>query len=349
MSAASVVPPGTVRVFAEPLCAATIRRSPADFQVQELLGFVPDGDGGHDFLHVEKSGHNTQWVAARLAEYAGVSSRDVGYSGLKDRDALTRQWFSVRRPARRTVDWRAFAHEGVRLVECTRHRRKLRIGAHRRNRFVVALRGDRIDELADAIHERVQFFAAHGMPNYFGEQRFGHDGGNLRLAAALFDGAQLRRRQRGFALSAARALIFNAILCTRIERGDWNSLLPGECANLDGSGSIFDVGDVDAALRARCSALDIHPTATLWGCGAPKSGGEAARVELAAVEPHAHFAEGLVDAGVRASTRPLRVRVRDARCDAAENAVVLSFELPKGAYATALLGELVDYRSRSST
>ena len=261
--------PDWARAHGEPVCAANIRTAPQDFVVDELLGFDPDGDGEHDFLVIRKTNANTAWVARQLARHAGIPAKDVGYCGLKDRHAVTTQAFTVRRPDREGTDWDSFAAEGVAIIDSSRHGRKLRRGSHAANRFKITLRGDEVAANAEALKDRVAVIGAGGVPNYFGEQRFGHDGGNIELAYEVLAGKRVKRDTRSIAISAARSFLFNHILDARVRDGSWNQLLDGERANLDGSGSVFDVTTVDDELRERCEQLDLHPTATLWGDGAP--------------------------------------------------------------------------------
>ena len=318
-----------------------LRAVPDDFRVDEELGFTPDGQGEHRFLEIEKTGANTAWVAARLAAFAGVARKQVGFSGLKDRHAVTRQWFSVRLPPNADVDWSAFRAAGVRIVGVTANRRKLRRGTHRSNRFRIVLRellGDRA-----AIAERISRIAERGVPNYFGEQRFGRDAGNLALAAALIQGRRLERERRGLALSAARAWLFNHVLERRVADGSWQSILPGDCAGLDGSGSIFRVAEPDEELRRRVAALDVHPTGPLWGRGELAVSGAVEALERAVAARFALFASGLEQLGLAQERRPLRLAVHDLEWRAHGDALEISFRLVRGAFATAVLRELADY------
>ena len=195
--------PDWQRAFGEPVASCHIRKANADFQVSEQLGFELSGDGEHDYLQIEKDGANTAWVARGLAKHAGIAASDVGFAGLKDRHAVTKQWFSVRRPAGNKADWMKLDLTGVRVLQEGRHRRKLRRGAHAGNRFRVALRN--LTETRGGLRERLAEIRDAGVPNYFGEQRFGRDGGNLGLAGDLFAGRRLSRGKRGMALSAARS------------------------------------------------------------------------------------------------------------------------------------------------
>ncbi|MEX0975471.1 MAG: tRNA pseudouridine(13) synthase TruD [Woeseia sp.] len=330
------------RAHGEPGVRADLRCLPQDFQVDEELGFEPDGEGEHDYLWLEKSGANTAWVAERLADFAGIQVRDVGYAGMKDRHAVTRQWFSVRRPAGAPADWSRFNLDGVHIRKATRNRRKLRRGAHRGNRFRIVLRN--IDSAAHDFDARLSTLAEQGVPNYFGEQRFGRDASNLQLAERLFAGGRLSRPRRGLALSAARALIFNSVLERRVADHTWNKLVPGECANLDGSGSVFTVHEVDALLDRRLQAMDIHPTGPLWGRNGAGANGEWSPLEQAIAGQFELHARGLERHGVESARRPLRLAVRALKWETGEGTLTVEFQLSSGAFATAVLRELVLYR-----
>lgn len=296
------------------MCRAQIRAEPSDFQVTELLDIDFTGDGEHDWLWVEKAGANTAWVCDRLARHARVSARDVGYSGLKDRHAITRQWFSVRRPTGKGTDWSVCAINGVTVLGQHRHNRKLKRGAHRGNAFRIALRGAAIDTQRDALDGRLAIIAEQGAPNYFGEQRFGRDGGNIALGEAVLAGRRMSRNKRSIGLSAVRSLQFNDELSARVEAGTWNRLLPGDVANLEGSGSIFAVEEVTEDLQHRCAVLDIHPCGTM---------------------------PALEAAGVKAASRPLRMRVAGLKWQFTDGVLWVEFTLGKGCFATSVLREVV--------
>ena len=318
---------------------ARIRSAPADFIVTENIDFELTGDGEHDFLWIEKSGANTAWVSRQLSAHAGVAANDVGYAGLKDRHAITSQWFSVRRPTGAGTDWSAFEAEGVRIIETTRHLKKLRRGAHRSNAFRIALRSPAIDGLRDEISARLKLIEEQGVPNYFGEQRFGRDGGNIELAPDVFAGRRVKRDKRSIAISSARSLLFNHILDTRVRNRTWNKLQAGDLANLDGSGSVFAVEEVTTDLADRCKTFDIHPTGTLWGDGAPLTTADIALAEIESVKGHQPLTEGLQKARVEASSRASRMPVRDLSVDFDDDVLWLSFNLPKGGFATVVLRE----------
>jgi len=321
-----------------------IRVEPEDFFVEELLGFDPDGAGGHGLLIVEKRGANTGWVAAQLARSAGVPVRDVGFSGHKDRHAVTRQAFTV--PLAHDFDverCREWQGEGYAVLAAARHGRKLRPGSHRANRFVLRIRelaGDR-----DAVEACLRDVAAHGVPNYFGPQRFGRDGANLRMALewAAGRGAPPRERaQRSFVLSAARSALFNTVLAERVRRGDWQRLLPGEAVVLDGRRSFFHAATIDATLEQRCRDFDVHPSGPLPGTGASPASDVALEVEQEALVDHVALVELLVREGLEHERRSLRLPVRAFEWQFEPgDALVLQFTLPRGTFATAVLHELL--------
>lgn len=335
MNETTILPDWT-RAHARPVLCGKIRQSTSDFVVTEVLGFEPDGNGEHDYLWIEKQNTNTVWLARQLANFAGIAARDVGYAGMKDRHAITRQWFSVRRPGGTPANWSALQVEGADVLQVTRNSRKLRRGAHSGNQFRIIVRS--AEELrSDLVEQRIKTIRECGVPDYFGEQRFGRDGNNLQLAEALFAGKRLNRDKRSIALSSARAWLFNHVLQRRVESGSWSELQVGDIAGLDGSGSIFTVEEMDDALRARCRAMDLHPTGPLWG----KSRDQRAE-EVAIVESFPALVAGLED-HTNASRRPLRLVARELQASVESNALILEFYLVRGGFATAVLRELVDY------
>lgn len=326
--------------YGRPPLTARLRATPEDFQVEEVLGYDADGQGEHALLWVEKRGANTDWVARELARFAEVSPVNVGYAGLKDRHAVTRQTFSVQLPGKPDPDWSAFPHAEVSVLAATRHSRKLKRGALRGNRFVLVLReveGPREDA------ERVlQQIAERGVPNYFGEQRFGREGGNLAQARAMFAGRRVERDKRSFLLSAARSQIFNSVLAARVEQGSWDTALEGEIWSLAGSRSWFGPEPFDETLAARLAQGDIHPSGPLWGQGEPPTVAAAGELERAVTGRYTDLAEGLVKARMEQERRALRLMPKELRWRWLGDTVLeLGFELPAGAYATVIVRELM--------
>ena len=330
-----------------------LRATEQDFRVDEVLGFDPAGHGEHLFLRLRQTGCNTPWVAGRLARWARRPAADVSFAGLKDRHAVTEQWFSVRCPGGRHPDPATLDVPGVEVVGFSLHDRKLRRGALRGNRFAITIR----DLAADAalLEERLATVASGGVPNVFGPQRFGRDLGNLRSAEAWFGGGPApSRAERGYALSAARSLIFNAVAARRVARGDWDTAGAGEPVQLDGRGSWFIADAGDPALPGRLARLEVHPTGPLWGRGQLPGHGPGTALEQSVAAIHGVFATGLEQQGLDQERRALRLPVRELTWSVGRAVLELGFFLPAGAYATAVLRELVDcdetaQRTASST
>ena len=325
--------------YGTPPLGARLRSSPEDFVVEEILGYDADGAGEHALLWVEKRGANTDWVARELAKFAGVSQVAVGYAGMKDRHAVTRQTFSVQLAGKPDPDWSVFPHAEVKVLAATRHSRKLKRGALRGNRFVLVLRdaqGDR--EAAERVLAQI---AARGVPNYYGEQRFGREGGNVEQARAMFAGRRVERDKRSFLLSAARSQIFNSVLAARVERDAWDKPLDGEIWSLAGSRSWFGPEPFTDVLAERLARADIHPSGPLWGQGEPPAQAEAGALEREVGAAYGDLAAGLAAARMDQERRPLRLMPKDLRWRWHDDgALELSFELPAGAYATVVVREV---------
>jgi len=329
----------------DPLGTGRIRTQPEDFIVREHLGFAASGAGEHLLLTVRKRGANTKWVAKQIAARAGVRVRDVGFAGLKDRHAVTEQAFTVTDRKNTPESWLEFSGEGFQVIAAARQLRKLRRGAHRGNDFEIVVRNVDVDPAA--LEARLLRIAQQGVPNYFGEQRFGRNDGNLAIAEQwLCNGVTPADRDaRSFALSAARSALFNAVLSQRVMDQTWNRLLPGEVVNLDGSGSVFVAPlantSPDATLAERCAALDIHPTGPLCGVGESRVSDAVRELEERVLSPWAAWCEGLVRLNVVQQRRALRLAVLNLNWDYRDAMLTLRFRLTRGAFATAVLREIV--------
>ena len=331
------------RTAVPPLASASLRAVPEDFVVEEQMPFLLAGAGEHLWLKVRKRGFNTEQVAKQLARMAGVTRREVGYAGMKDRHAVAVQWFSLYLPGRADPDWSALP-EGMTIVEGARHARKLKTGALSGNRFEIVLRDCRGDHAA--VLRRCTVIRTRGVPNYFGEQRFGHGGGNIAAARALFAGGNKRgdRKQNGIYLSAARSFLFNEVLAKRVQAGTWDLAMDGDAMILNGTRSFFVPACVDDTIRRRLAEGDIHPSGPLWGRGELPARAAARALEQAVADEHADLARGLVRAGLDQERRALRVIPQDLQAEWLEDASLrLRFGLPAGSYATALLRELAVY------
>jgi tRNA pseudouridine13 synthase len=328
------------RAYGAPPLTAELRRTPEDFRVDEILGYDADGEGEHALLWVEKRGANTDWVARELARFANVPPLNVGYAGLKDRHAVTRQAFTVQLAGKPDPDWSAFPHTEIKVLASTRHKRKLKRGALRGNRFVLTLRDVRGDRArADEVLASI---AARGVPNYFGEQRFGREGGNVAQARAMFAGRRVDREKRSMLLSAARSHIFNCVLAARVDRDVWDKPLEGDIWSLAGSRSWFGPEPFDDMLAARLAQGDIHPSGPLWGQGEPPTTSAAGDLEREIASAHMDLTEGLAAARMEQERRPLRLLPQQLRWRWLDDETLeLSFELPAGAYATVVARELI--------
>jgi tRNA pseudouridine13 synthase len=327
-----------------PPATGTIRSCPEDFRVTERLGHSPDGDGEHLWLWVEKREQNTVFIATELARAAGVHPRQVSFAGLKDRNAVTRQYFSLHLPGQDDPDWAAWQIEGVSILEASRSRRKIQRGRLDGNDFCLRVRD--LDGPIDQLEARLATVREQGVPNGFGEQRFG--GNNLARAHALFSG-QLRRKpsksKRGFYLSAARSLIFNRVLDERIIDGSWNRLRDGDVAVLDGSHSWFIADAADPEQIERCRILDIHPSGPMAGEGDSPVSGEVAELESRIHAEQAELVTGLKQFRLQHQRRALRMKVDKLEWTFPDpQTLELTFSLGQGSYATSVLRELINYR-----
>jgi tRNA pseudouridine13 synthase len=334
--AAALAPP---RAWGAPVTAGRLRSVPEDFVVEEILGFEASGAGPHALLTVRKRGANTEWVARELARVAGCKPFEVGFAGLKDRMAVTTQAFSVPRGRRDAQEFLGVMGEGFEVLAAAAHQRKLPRGALCGNRFSIKVRELHCDPAR--LRERIAALAAGGVPNYFGPQRFGRDAANLAAVLRAAGDDRQRGGGRGFVLSAARSVVFNAILAERVADGSWNRLLPGDVANLDGTGSVFRVEHVDPGLEARCAEFDVHPTGPLAGEGESLASGSVRELEESVA---ARFPEALAMVRaerMRSERRPLRMRVSELAHEQRDDVLWLRFTLPAGSFATAVLREII--------
>ncbi len=330
------------RALTAPAFRGRIRCVPEDFMVEELPAFEATGEGEHLLLTVRKRGMNTAFCAERIARWAGIDARDVSYAGLKDRHAVTIQRFSVRLPKKTAPDAALLDDDECTVLDAVWHNRKLARGALAGNRFTLVLReleGD-VQELEPAL----QALNAQGVPNYFGEQRFGAEQANVGKALGMFEGRRVDRAKRSIYLSAARSYLFNHVLAQRVQAGNWNTPLDGEVWMLDGSKSIFGPEPLDEAIAARCAARDIHPTGPLWGAGELRSQGAVRELEAQLAEWQPELCRGLEKADLRQERRALRLVPKDLAWRLLDASTLeLRFELPLGAYATAVLAELGEF------
>ncbi|MBB1318034.1 tRNA pseudouridine(13) synthase TruD [Shewanella sp. SR43-4] len=329
-------------LFGKPISQADLRTHNSDFIVQEILPFTPTGEGEHHMLHVRKNGMNTVYVAEILAKFAKVHPKEVTYAGQKDKNAITEQWFGIRIPGKETPEWAQLNDEKLTILSSSRHSKKLRIGALLGNRFVLTLRN--ITDATD-VDMRLQQIAKLGVPNYFGEQRFGHDGKNLILGRQMLSGGRniKDRHKRSMYLSAVRSNIFNQVVSFRLANHHIETLI-GDCVMLAGSKSYFTVEAWDAVLTTRLAEKDIQLAAPLWGRGTPLAQGDALAVEMMPLAEFSADLQGLEEAGLTQERRPLLLEPQGMKWQFDADTLTLEFILPAGSYATSVLRELVDYQ-----
>jgi len=308
------------RAYPPSRARATLKRLNEDFSVTELPLQLPSGAGEHVWLDVEKNGANTAFVAQRLAAAAGVQEWDVGYAGLKDRHAVTRQWFSIYLPKGDAPDLTLLQHPEFKVLSQSRHVKKLRPGDLLGNRFRIVLRdvsGDRA-----AVEANLEAVASQGVPNYFGAQRFGFEGGNVELGRAML-AREIRVRnpkKKGIYLSAVRSFVFNEVLALRIQQGLWGKALPGDVTDEAG-----------------------RPTGPLWGRGRVSTTDQAQALENGVAERHATLCDGMEHAGLDQERRALVARPADMSWEWPQaDQLVLAFSLPAGNYATSVLNEILE-------
>lgn len=318
--------------------AGAYRVHPKDFEVTEYLPFAPEGEGNHRLLRVRKVGVNTNLVAKDLARLAGCRPRDVGYAGLKDRHAVAVQHFTV--PADRlAADPGEWAGPSWEVLAVDRVRKKLQRGVLAGNGFRLLLRLD--PGARCAAGARFERAARWGVPNYFGPQRFGREGGNLAGAWRWFrEGKAPGRRERGMILSGARSYLFNRVLAARIADDSWNRLLAGELAVFADSNSGFVVADPAEEVE-RLGAGELHPSGPLPGTDGLAPADRAAALEAAVLEEEAELVSGLRQQEVRAHRRALRALPQEPAWEPVAAGIRITFRLPAGAFATSVVREVI--------
>lgn len=327
-------------LFGEPKSRGQIRVEPADFIVQEDLGYEPEGEGEHHYLYIRKTGENTDWVARQLANFAQVSPRDVAYAGKKDRHAVTEQWFSVHLPGKRKLlNWSMFGGDTIQVLKQNKHRRKIKLGNLRGNRFKLRIRS--VTDDAD-FAKRAELIR-QGVPNYFGEQRFGQQGNNLISGLAMLNG-ELEERQRvkrGLYISAVRSQLFNKLLAARLREDLWDDLLEGDVL-IEPYTQRCQLWDADnAAQQQSFTQREQVLSAPLWGRGELYSQSSAREFEQQQMSVYSDICQQLEELGLRQERRAALLVPQGLELNqAAEGEWELEFSLPAGSFATSVLREL---------
>ncbi|WP_371372966.1 tRNA pseudouridine(13) synthase TruD [Thalassotalea aquiviva] len=328
-----------------PKSCGDLRTRPEDFKVFEQLPFALTGEGEHLFIHIRKTGTNTLYVARQLARYFKVKEALVSYAGLKDRHAVTEQYFGVHLPGKANYDLSDLAIDGVEVLSYQRHNKKLKNGALSGNNFEITLRN--VTDIEDVL-TRWQSILMFGVPNYFGEQRFGINGQNLEAATTMMQGKKVKdKKKRGFYLSAARSLVFNSIVAKRIEQGHFLQPLDGDVFMLSGSRSVFLEPKVSAEIIERLKQRDLNITAAMWGSGELMTTERAKEIELTQAQQYPVLTAGLGKFGLKQERRSIRLTIDDADITDEGSTVSVKFFLPAGSFATTVLRELIDYQDLS--
>ncbi len=316
----------------------------ADFTVDEELGFEPTGEGEHLFLQIEKVGLTTRELIERVATDFSINARDIGYSGLKDKIAVSRQWLSLHLPGQVNVISMPIP-DGYIILNQVWHNKKLRPGSHSSNRFEVLLRD--VSGMNDVTCRQIESIRRLGMANYFGQQRFGSGSDNVRQALRVFANARkarkLSRNRKSLYLSALRSELFNQILSKRIEANIWQEPVEGDCFMLAGSRSVFQE-TLDEEIFTRYREFDISSTASLYGIGANMHGDRALEIEKQVYRDNPEICRYLSEQNVSRQMRAIRVDVKEFTFDYDADKKLLKVRaiLPRGCFFTTLLDHFVD-------
>lgn len=320
-----------------------IRHQPEDFIVIEHNDVSFTESGEHLWLQVEKINSNTAWVATQISSACKVPARQVGYAGLKDRHAITQQWFSVQLPKIRDLDEiKAKLPDGVTIISNHWHKSKIKTGFLTCNEFNLRIRnieGDRAQ-----IEENIQSIKSQGVPNYFGPQRFGHDLNNIQQAKDWFTGTIKvnNKNLRGILISTARSHIFNLIVAHRITHNIWDQVIPGDILQLDQSHSWFPSHDAtNDELTQRLTDFDIHLTAALCGEDQVQSTEQCALIESQIASTQTEYQTGFITHRVKQDRRAIRIYPNQLAHQWDDQDLYLKFKLQTGAYATSVLREIV--------
>lgn len=340
------------------ILSADYKTHPEDFIVTEVLPIANNltGNGEHLWLFIQKCNINTTHLLELLAKATHIPIHDIGYSGLKDRHAITYQWVSLRLPKISNIDTITSTinqslqnHEYINITKFMWHNKKLNRGTHKSNQFCIILRnviGNKLN-----IENSLKIIKKDGVPNLFGEQRFGNNGNNLEQAKTFLqkqisskNPKRKYSQKESLFISSVRSFLFNEILKKRIENNTWNKAIIGDVFNLDGTHSLFK-SDIDANINHRIATGDIHATAPLFGISKKISASEMAlslEQEVFNQSKHQIFINGLLKLGISSERRALRVLLKDFYWQwQNEDTLQLNFILPTGSFATSVLECLV--------
>jgi tRNA pseudouridine13 synthase len=320
-----------------------IRTQDADFEVEEIPAYDPSGSGEHLFLWIEKRGVGAEYFEGQIAKRLNISRRDVGTAGLKDRHAVTRQWVSVPQSCESLLN--QLDGDGIQLLRTARHSNKLKLGHLRGNRFNILIRGAEPSRGAE-FEQIVQQIREKGLPNYYGEQRFGRDNETADLGMALLKGESTQKVRNPFlkklALSAAQSILFNYTLALRIQAGLFRKVLPGEVMLKWPFGGMFTVENVEAE-QARFELREIVPGGPIFGRKMFPVRDEALALEERVLNDFQLRREQFSSHGdlLSGTRRYNLIYLDDLQSEWTPDGLRLRFSLPSGSYATVLLREVM--------
>jgi len=324
-----------------PKSTGKLKAEPIHFQVKEDLGFDFSGEGEHLMVRVRKTGENTSFVANELAKACDVKSKDVSWAGLKDRHAVTEQWLSVHLPKGGTPDLSSFLaqHASIEVIETGRHNKKLRPGDLVGNHFNITL--TEVSDVED-VTRRLQSIHQHGVPNYFGSQRFGNQGNNLD-EARRWGRENVRTRnqnKRSLYLSAARSWIFNAIVSNRIKQGLFTQVIEGDCIQTK-EGMVLAETQQLLALNERILSGDAAITAAMAGDNDLPTQSEALMIEQPQLDAEPDLMALIRGNRMRHERRNIVLKPQNLTWSIEKDSVKLDFSLEAGCFATSLIRELI--------
>jgi tRNA pseudouridine13 synthase len=317
-----------------------IKVAPEDFEVEEVPSYEPCGEGDHLYLWMEKRGVAPEHFAQGVARRLGVHPGEVGTAGLKDRHAVTRQWVSV--PAACEPNVGQLDADNVRVLKSARHTNKLKPGHLKGNRFRILVRDATNPDAATAVLDRIR---THGMPNFYGPQRFGRDGSTVELGMKCLAGKAPRRIRPflyRFALSAVQSVLFNDYLARRVNDGLYRTVLDGDVMTKWPFGGMFTVTDVPVE-QARFDARETVTAGPMFGKKTFPANGVAAEREAAVLSDNGLSINSFGGFGklVLGTRRQNLVYLDDLTAEREPEGLRLTFTLPAGSYATVLLAEVM--------
>ncbi|CED72213.1 tRNA pseudouridine synthase D [Aliivibrio wodanis] len=328
-------------LYGKPVATGKLKQLPEHFIVKEVLGFSFTGKGEHLMVKIRKTGENTKYVANELAKFCGVKSKDISWAGLKDRHAVTEQWLSVHLPKSDHLKFALFeaTHPGVEILEMTRHNKKLRPGDLLGNSF--QLIATEVTDMDDVL-ARLEKVKVSGVPNYFGSQRFGHEGNNV-TEARRWGRENVRTRdntKRSFYLSAARSWIFNHIVSQRITEGYFSQPVDGDIL-LDRSDRIVNENVTSEENIQKIQSGELSISAALAGDNQLPTTDTALALEQPNLDAEPDLMALICGNRMRHERRSVELHPDNLTWSSEGDTLTLNFSLTSGSFATVIVRELL--------